>query len=1577
MAYKNPYTNLADFSDEDDDYMSGGAFTRFMAAREALRQSQASVNEPESKKLKVGDEEEHTNSNEDAEENPLEETSHSSEELSENVDDPGEGSHHEDVIDPNEAPSTSEDVVDPGEGPSHSNNEHLVTSTVEYDKDTIVISNDLVECHIYRAFHRHQKIFQSEDHLYKMYFKPKTDKPILWSSIENILEDALAVVIRELQKKYATDREALLYFAIDQNSLVNGLRSSVHVLKENTTRGMVQNVMSTFNSFLNSNQNIELNSTFEVYFKVLSGVHVAYAGHRRRAIPLRTMVGHRGSRNGCFQPGGLLDLPTGHVGQPDMFKDQCLLLCMQFQYLRLTEPAIKTKLDSFVKKTSSLASKITAAEILKVHMKTFCRHAKIEYNGPHELFSIAKQFAQVNNCQIVVINSMDGWVPQFTMFPTNVNLELPRIYLFAKNNHVFLIDNLKAFWRKEKKYICLGCKRMSSHFNHNHSHNCAALPKCVMCRGLLQTAQTKIQSSETFQFCDAKLNALNVNKHCDKCGNTFPSIVCFTNHLLRCAQNKTPYHCQHCGALVSQNMRSTHICGVQMGLCRICFKIVPANHECSILKQTETKHWPNVGTLIVTFKSTSTSDCQKCYKAKMIKATELKVPFEQFIKHESFSSVTCDSHTLGSDLSKANAICMWSEKQRGIFDLDLFVDDILEDTKSNLDSADSFLKRKIFTYTSSQKPFTTMPPSNSKKIKTISTSLNQMLNMRFTTAEEKFFQHIVRGNLQNCTIVVDNDQVMHKLLEIFLTFQVQPQIVQKGRQIFCLELTQFSVKFLNFVHYAPGCLESWLLQFTPCDREPFFPEIINTTQNLQCLNSVILKFEDFISFGDTQERIAKKKAFFETLSQPVNFKELLITTLLERSNVFFRIVMQFLLESFRLERLFGQIFQKDVANPIHPFGDKIVSCSSFIHSLCQFYVLNNYNICTVPNPYSNTAAAVSIGEYEYTSYLAYEHPDLQVQTAFNNPNGQQRFGKITADAYSPVSKTIYNFFGCFHHCHDPHVCLNKRLVDKNPHLARRKQEIDQHLIDRTKTMFPLQVNDVKITWECEWAQFKRNNIEKLERFWSETGLSKNRPMIKLVPRAAVRGGFLETYQLKCVADENTKITWIDANSLYSFIALQCPLPVGQHKVLTFGDLKNRCLLDPEDGMFYYEGESMECDVAMVEILCPANLKRPFLSYRIQDEFVFLSNCKKCATLKQTDRCKHSERDRSFTSTWTVVELAYAVHKLGYVIKNWFELHHYQNSAYVLKEFVQVLASQKLQCSGILTKCSSNVEKLNLCEKVNQAMSFTHPDLRLTPSNCSENSIMQSYLKLCLNSLYGRFALHSNNIHHIFCRNIHDIEVHTSNPNVNVLDFITINDNIVEMVIDKSKKGPQANKHSNLYFTALINARGRIFIYDLSKQLEALGCSILSIDTDSICFSHLKSLQLPITISPAFGHFKHCLGENTEISAFYSLGVRSYLLLYKDETGCERYLTKIKGLSLGSQNVINMVTPSLFKEFLESRFRQEIDNIYIPQCRKRLNKQTKTFRQIISTHEFTNEIHCKRFIVPNDNSYVTHSYGYKT
>ena len=139
----------------------------------------------------------------------------------------------------------------------------------------------------------------------------------------------------------------------------------------------------------------------------------------------------------------------------------------------------------------------------------------------------------------------------------------------------------------------------------------------------------------------------------------------------------------------------------------------------------------------------------------------------------------------------------------------------------------------------------------------------------------------------------------------------------------------------------------------------------------------------------------------------------------------------------------------------------------------------------------------------------------------------------------------------------------------------------------------MQIQCIETFYECRWQTFKEENPDLVRQFWLETGLPKLHPLIRLVPKSALMDGFLETYKLKSVPNENETINYVDAKSLYSFIAMSCNLPLGSYKTLTFFDLKDNVSMNDLEEMFCYKGESMQCNIAMVEVLAPSSLHRPF------------------------------------------------------------------------------------------------------------------------------------------------------------------------------------------------------------------------------------------------------------------------------------------------------------------------------------------------------------------------------------------------
>lgn len=131
----------------------------------------------------------------------------------------------------------------------------------------------------------------------------------------------------------------------------------------------------------------------------------------------------------------------------------------------------------------------------------------------------------------------------------------------------------------------------------------------------------------------------------------------------------------------------------------------------------------------------------------------------------------------------------------------------------------------------------------------------------------------------------------------------------------------------------------------------------------------------------------------------------------------------------------------------------------------------------------------------------------------------------------------------------------------------------------------------------------------------------------------------------------------------------------------------------------------------------------------------------------------------------------------------------------------------------------------------------------------------------------------------------------------------------------------------------------------------------------------------LTYTPAFGDFKQVLGSNS-IKSFHSLSPRNYSIVSENPNGSNEHLLKVKGLSLKSANCCDLISTETYCDFLNKRFQDEVSQIYLPQVRLKIDKKKKTFNQILTRFDFSNDLHAKRYILKEDNNYETHPFGFK-
>lgn len=1281
--------------------------------------------------------------------------------------------------------------------------------------------------------------------------------------------------------------------------------------------------------------------------------------------------------------GGIIDCPKGTKTHPNIFENKCLLVSVLLGILKHLNPLSFQDIKPLFYKRTSLKNKDKAVQILNDALLSMCQMCQFNLQGPHVLEDILPKIVDVFNIQVRVIKSMEGSYTNIVAFPEQPSYEKPRIYLYLISNlHVVLIDNLQAFFRYHKKIVCFDCKRFFALYR-RLNHRCQKQSTCFNCDGIFQTENTFLQDNEIIKFCDSNLITNQIEEFiCSNCNLTFKSHLCYANHNLKCEQNCKGWKCLQCGIYqtvsskeMCEQLQKEHQCGEIKRRCEFCYVPKENNHICKIKAKLPHTVWPNLGFLAMKFRNTSNGNCQNCYYKRKQYVDVNNITFAQLFKDKIYKELVCDNHKNLIVELEPNLICLMYEFERFHFKEKLFIDDALP-------LVNVLEKDFQFTYSSVPKPMTFESLKKKRCSQKVTPSFDRNLKKQFDTsykpALSKFALFLCNGNFKNYTFVVSCNNTMLAILQTFLKLGIVPEYsIQHGYAINYLEISCLQIRFIYVGCYLKGSVYEMAKQYNVKHKEIYFPNCWNVPEKYG-YEGKIPNLSDFYSYSDTLTERNAKIEFYKTLLGSWNMSHALAECLQNETFVFAQSVLSFLYQSLELQILIKQISGKEVGE-IHPFGWRVTSLSSFTYSIFSLFYMNYCDIYTVMNPYTGGKTFTSQGEYEWLTWLNWKNYNLNIKHAFNTFEGQVRFGKRHVDGYSAVNKTVYQYQGCEFHYHDPKECTDSKnklrtLNSTNCHnktLSELKitHDLEKELLTKH---FPYHIKNIEYQYACHWKDFKKLHPTEIETMWMSCNLQVNRPLIRLVPRATLRGGFIEQYRLKFTKTDfpNWSIHFADVNSLYSHIAIHNSLPVGKYKILLQEDnFQNDITF--LNGEFWYKGQSMQGDAAQVTIIPPTSLDKPFLGYRLNDEYNYYALCKKCVIEKRAGHCTHVKASqRAFTSCYQVTDLAKAV-SLGYEISDWYELHHYDQREPILKEFVQILGVQKIKNSNIFdTKLDLNT----VSENINKKMSLP-TSLKIENKIYPSNSAQKQLFKDMMNSFFGRFALHSNFTHHYFCRNLFELQKLACKENCEVVDIMPISDDICEIeIIEPTKIKP--NTDGCLYITSEINALARKFIYEQMELIESVKGIIIGVDTDAIVYALPPGVSDVLTYSDAFGDFKKVLGLSSEITSFYSLGPRNYSITYFDSDGVEKHLIKVKGLCTTSINNSHMLSENTYSNFLEKRFQDEFNNIYLPQMRQKFNKQKKQFYEILTHFEFGNEIHTKRYVSNNDNFYLTHPYGYK-
>ena len=804
------------------------------------------------------------------------------------------------------------------------------------------------------------------------------------------------------------------------------------------------------------------------------------------------------------------------------------------------------------------------------------------------------------------------------------------------------------------------------------------------------------------------------------------------------------------------------------------------------------------------------------------------------------------------------------------------------------------------------------------------------------------------------------------LLNAFVRNGFCPTIVRDGRKIKLMEIKHLGLRFLTSNAYFNNSNEYELAnQYGVKFQQVFFPNKFCTIENFD-YDGEVPTLQFFLSSLDSKEEKKLKTEYVSDLNKidyKWNFKKELEQFCEQKLFLLTCACLKFIKDSIEF-----QLELKNTDFPsltlIHPFGFPLCTLSGFVYKLYKVLILNNFPMYIVKNEFGISTRNVSLIEYEWVSMMEHFFPEKELISAFNNNLGQKYFKEAVPDLYSPITKQAFFFHGCVFHGHFDNCSINPNAgKDTLTPFGKTYEQINTE--DSVKLANLLannsdNVNEIIIQWECRYRQLKTS--QEIQTFLTDN--FKPHPLYRLKPRTCVRGSFFDNYALCWSKEEfpNENMYFLDINGLYSYCAIKYKYMIGKYKTLIGKDLTNLSL---NNNQFFYNNRRLMGSI-LLTILPPKNLFHPFLMYRNKKGKTINTLCAACCET-ENKVCKHSDKQRALTSTYMISEIEFAL-TLNYKILNIHECHIYEESDYILRDFVKILNFFKTKYSNL--KKNSDLTNGDYLDFLNNEMELKEPFL-LSERNVSPNVQKRTFYKLMANALFGKFQQKNNKNQLLFVNKHADLE-NIYNSGNEILDLFCINDKICQVEVTPNVLKLPPNKKGNCYIGAQITAYARQTIYSHLLTLSSIGSFIYQIDCDSLLFSLPLNQKIPLKISDAVGHFKHEISG--EILNYYSLGPKNYTITFKNNSKIET-ISRVRGLSLNnSLNEVNL-NSDLFKYYINQFLNKNSEKCVLNQFRKKGNFKRLKIESNLERITFSNELVKRRTVNAKTKNYATYPLGY--
>jgi hypothetical protein len=319
----------------------------------------------------------------------------------------------------------------------------------------------------------------------------------------------------------------------------------------------------------------------------------------------------------------------------------------------------------------------------------------------------------------------------------------------------------------------------------------------------------------------------------------------------------------------------------------------------------------------------------------------------------------------------------------------------------------------------------------------------------------------------------------------------------------------------------------------------------------------------------------------------------------------------------------------------------------------------------------------------------------------------------------------------------------------------------------------------------------------------------------LNPRDALFGGRVSPAVMYATGGDK-KIRYNDFTSLYPYVQKIYDYPTKHPKIIRGVE---KCAEIPIESVF---------GLIKCKILPPRNLLFPVLPYRTAK--LTFPLCRTCADTL-CDLCTHNEEARVLYGTWVSMEIHEAL-KLGYVVKEVYEIYHYVNREKIFDSYVNTFMKLKQESSGVPKNCydaMGDIDDEKLKEYIDEYLK--HEGVKLDASKICYNPGQRTVMKALLNSLWGKLAQNENITVVSFIDRFDELLELVNDQSIEVTSLDFISDDVARTT-HRKMDSLMGLPNRNVVIASFVTAYARLELY---KILHKLNDSVLYYDTDSVIY----------------------------------------------------------------------------------------------------------------------------------------------